>query len=141
MLTPNTIIQNILVKYNLNIIIDLIARILIAYIFILSGFGKITDYQGTLQYMESMGVPGSLLPLTIFVEFGGGLAILLGIQTRFAAFGLAIFSILTALIFHSSGGDQIDFLKNIAIAGGFLLLTIHGANKLSLDHFFSTIKK
>lgn len=140
MLLPNTLIKNFLQKTNLNIIVDLIARILIAYIFLIAGWGKITDYQGTLQYMESMGVPGSLLPLTILVEFGGGLALLFGLQIRFAAFGLGVFSIITAFIFHGSSGSEIDLMKNLAMAGGLFILMLHGSSKLSVDYLYEKHK-
>lgn len=114
--------------------LSLIARILLAYIFIVSGWGKITGYAATVGYMEGMGVSGRLLPLIILLEFGGGLAILFGFQTRLAALGLAIFSILSAIIFHGAPADIVNFMKNFAMAGGYLLLVINGAGRLSLDH-------
>ena len=117
-----------------NAIIALIARILMAYIFIVAGWGKITAYSATVGYMESMGVPGAMLPLTILVEFGGGLALLFGFQARFAAFGLGIFSLITALLFHGGEADAINFMKNFAMAGGLFFLMLHGAGKLSVDH-------
>lgn len=105
-----------------------------AYIFIMAGWGKITAYSATVGYMESMGVPGAMLPLTILVEFGGGLALLLGFQARFAAMGLALFSLITAFIFHSGAEDAINLMKNFAMAGGLFFLMLHGAGKISLDH-------
>ena len=81
-----------------------------------------------------MGVPGALLPLTILVEFGGGLALLFGFQARFAAFGLGLFSMITAFIFHDGTQDSINFMKNFAMAGGLFFLMLHGAGKMSLDH-------
>jgi len=83
-----------------------------------------------------MGVPGALLPLVIATELGGGLLIVLGLWTRLAALALAGFSLLAALLFHSNLGDQMQmilFLKNFAIAGGFLFLFAHGAGAWSLD--------
>ena len=115
---------------------ELGGRILIAAIFILSGFSKITGYAGTQGYMEAMGVPGALLPLVIVTELGGGLLVVLGLWTRLAAFALAGFSLLSALLFHANFGDQVQmimFMKNLAIAGGFLFLVAHGAGTLSLD--------
>lgn len=115
-------------------------RALLALIFIAAGWSKITGYAATASYMESQGVPGMLLPAVILLELGGGLLILLGLQTRILAFLLAGFCVLTALIFHSNFGDQqqiILFMKNLAIAGGFLILMAHGPGLWSLDEKFS----
>ena len=112
-------------------------RVLIAMIFVMAGFGKITDYAGTQGYMEMMGVPALLLPLVIITEIGGGLAIILGWQTRLVAIALAGFSLISAVIFHADFGDQtqmIMFLKNVSIAGGFLFLVANGAGAYSLDN-------
>jgi putative oxidoreductase len=115
---------------------DLAGRILISTIFVLSGFSKITGYAGMQGYMESQGVPGALLPLVIATELGGGILIVLGLWTRLAALALAGFSILAALLFHANFADQMQmimFMKNFAMAGGFLFLVAHGAGALSLD--------
>ena len=104
-----------------------------AYIFIVAGWSKITAYSATAGYMENMGVPGAMLPLTILIEFGGGLALLFGFQARIAAFGLAIFSLITAFSFPGGAEDSIDFMKNFAMTGGLLFLMLHGAGKFSLD--------
>lgn len=114
----------------------LVARILLPILFIVSGWGKITAYSGTQQYMEAMGVPGMLLPLIILLEFGGGLAILFGFLTRTTALFTAVFTLLTAIIFHSNfaeGVNSIMFMKNLSIAGGFLLLAIIGPGAYSID--------
>lgn len=116
--------------------LELAGRLLLAFMFIYSGLGKITGYEGSAQYMQQAGVPGLLLPLVIVVELVGGLAIAVGWRTRLAAFLLAGFSILAALFFHAKFDDpaqQIQFMKNLTIAGGFLLLVVHGAGALSLD--------
>ena len=116
---------------------SLAARILLAHIFIMAGLNKIgAGYAGTQGYMEAMGVPGMLLPLVILLEIGAGLAILVGWQTRWAALGLAGFTVLAALIFHNNLGEQMQmilFMKNLAITGGLLLLAEHGAGAYSLD--------
>lgn len=115
--------------------LDLAGRILLALIFITAGYGKIGGYEGTAGYMESMGVPGALLPLVILTELGGGIAIVLGLFTRPVAVALAGFSVLSAILFHG-GADQtqsIMFAKNLAIAGGFLVLAAHGAGAWSID--------
>ena len=115
---------------------DLLGRILIAAIFLISGIGKVSGYAGTQGYMEAMGVPGALLPLVIALEIGGALAIIVGWRTRLFAFLLGGFTLLSALIFHRTLGDQMQsilFLKNLAIAGGFLLLVARGPGQWSLD--------
>ena len=116
---------------------DLVGRSLLASLFVISGLGKLAAYAGTAGYMESVGVPGALLPLVIALEVIGGLAIVAGYRTRIVASLLAAFSIASAVLFHSNLGDQIQqimFLKNIAIAGGFILLASRGAGGWSVDH-------
>lgn len=116
---------------------SLVARILLALIFIMAGISKITGYAGTQGYMDAMGVPGMLLPLVIILELGGGLAILVGWKTRWTAYALGGFTVVAALIFHSNFSDQthiIMFMKNFAIAGGLLLLAEHGAGAYSLEN-------
>jgi len=114
---------------------ELAARLSLATLFIVAGLGKIPGYEGTAGYMDAMGVPGSLLPFVITLEIIGGLAIAIGYRTRIAAFLLAGFAVLSGLIFHSplDPSEQTQFLKNLAIGGGFLLLVVHGAGRLSLD--------
>ncbi|ELZ4076756.1 DoxX family protein [Cronobacter sakazakii] len=114
----------------------LVARILMPILFIVSGFGKITGYAGTQQYMEAMGVPGFILPLVILLEFGGGLAILFGFLTRTTALITAVFTLLTAFLFHSNFAESVNsimFMKNFSIAGGYLLLALMGPGAYSLD--------
>lgn len=115
---------------------DLAGRILISAIFLISGLHKITGYAGAQGYMEAMGVPGALLPLVIALEVGGAIAVIIGYRTRVAAFLLAGFCGLSALLFHRALGDQVQFImfmKNLAIAGGFLLLVARGPGEWSLD--------
>ena len=134
MFNPNVIVKNIVTQPATHAFIAFAARILLAYIFIVAGWGKLTAYTATVGYMESMGVPGALLPLTILVELGGGLALLFGFQARLAAFGLAVFSVMTAFIFHGGAEDSIHFMKNLAMSGGLLFLMLQGAGRISLDH-------
>lgn len=111
-------------------------RFLLALLFLLSGLGKLGAYGVTAAYMSSQGVPGALLPVVIATEVLGAIGIIIGWKTRVVAFLLAGFSLLTALAFHNNLADQIQmimFFKNLAIAGGFLLLVVHGAGRLSLD--------
>lgn len=120
----------------LNPVIELAGRILLAILFLPAGISKIGGYAGMQGYMESVGVPGIMLPLVIILEIGGGLALLVGWQTRIAAFLLAGFCLIAALLFHFQPDDQIQmilFTKNIAVAGGLLLLVATGAGRLSLD--------
>ena len=134
MLNPNVVVKNLSQNTQFNAVMSLIARVLMAYIFIVAGWGKVTAYQATAGYMESMGVPAALLPMTILVELGGGLALLFGFQARFAALGLAVFSLITAFLFHGGAEDGINFMKNLAMTGGLFFLMLHGAGKFSLDH-------
>ena len=134
MFNPNVIVKNIVTQPAAQATLTLLARILMAYIFIVAGYGKLTAYSATVGYMEAMGVPGAMLPLTIFVELGGGLALLFGLQARLAAFGLGVFSIITAFLFHGGADDANNFMKNIAMAGGLFYLMLYGAGKFSIDH-------
>lgn len=135
MFNPNLVVKNITQNSNLDASISLLARALMAYIFIVAGFGKLTAYSATVGYMESMGVPGMMLPFTILLELGGGLALLFGFQARLVALGLAVFSVITGLIFHGAAEDAINLMKNFAMTGGLLFLMLHGAGKFSLDHW------
>ncbi|WP_300474351.1 DoxX family protein [uncultured Psychrobacter sp.] len=115
----------------------LLGRVFLSLMFIVSGFNKITDYAGTQGYMESMGVPALMLPLVIILELLGGIAILIGFKTRIVALLFIGFNVISALLFHSDFGDQTQmtmFMKNIAIAGGFLLLFAQGAGAYSIDN-------
>jgi len=117
---------------------DVVGRILIAVLFLLAGIGKLgASYEGTQGYMEAFGVPGILLPLVILVEIGGALLLIVGFQTRWTALAIAGFTIISAIIFHSDFGDpaqMTNFLKNLAIAGGLLVLYANGPGKYSLDN-------
>jgi len=115
---------------------ELVGRVLLASLFLLSGLTKLGAYSATSAYMASAGVPGALLPVVIATEVVGALAVILGWKTRIAATLLAGFSLLAAFTFHNNFADQIQmimFLKNVSITGGFLLLTANGAGPLSID--------
>ncbi len=121
----------------LNPVFSLAARVMIALIFVLAGLSKISAIEGTQGYMEAMGLPGILIYPTILFEVAAGLAIIVGFKTRYVALALAGFSLLSALIFHSQLGDQMQFIlfmKNVAIAGGLLFLARYGAGELSIDN-------
>src|SRR5690606_101128 len=117
----------------------LLGRMLLAPMFLISGIQKISGYAGTQQYMESVGLPGMLLPLVILLEIGGGLALILGWFTRWAAWALAAFTLLAGILFHWDPANQMQtimFMKNICIVGGMLILAEHGAGAFSLDAKF-----
>ena len=123
----------------MNATLSLLGRLGLSLIFIISGWGKIDGYAATQGYMESAGVPGGLLPLVIALELGGGLAILAGAFTRWIALALAGFSLVAAAIFHGNladGMQAILFWKNVAMAGGLLMLAASGAGALSVDALF-----
>lgn len=127
----------------MNATLSLLGRVGLSLLFIISGWGKISGYAGTQQYMEAMGVPGALLPLVILLELGGGLAIAAGLFSRWVALALAGFSVATAMVFHANFGDAmqaINFWKNVGMAGGFLLLAAQGAGAFSLDALISRRK-
>lgn len=120
----------------MNAALSFLGRAGLSLIFIISGWGKIAGYAATQQYMDSVGVPGALLPLVIALELGGGLAILAGAFTRWIAIAIALFSIVSAFIFHADFADPmqaISFWKNVAMAGGFFVLAANGPGRLSLD--------
>jgi putative oxidoreductase len=122
----------------LNNIFSLASRLFLAFIFVMAGWGKLNGIEGTAGYMASAGIPlaGVLVYLVILTELGGGILIVIGYQTRIVAFLMAGFTILSALIFHFNFGDQmqaINFMKNIAIAGGFFSLVANCAGAWSLD--------
>ena len=117
-------------------LLDLIGRIFISAIFLLSGFNKIGGYEGTIGWMESFGLPGFLLIPAIILEIVAPILIIIGYKTRVAAGALSLFCIATAIIFHNNLGDQmqfIAFMKNIALAGGFMFLVVNGPIGYCLD--------
>lgn len=121
---------------NYSALASLLGRIGLAAIFILAGWNKIGGYEGTAAYMESMGVPGILLPAVIALELLGGIAILVGLLTRWVAIALAGFSVMAGILFHFNFADQMQsilFMKNLAIAGGFLILAANGPGSYSID--------
>lgn len=114
----------------------LVGRFLLSALFIVAGAGKLAAYADTAKLLATQGVAPGLLPLVICVELGGGLMVLCGLFTRWAAAGLFIYALLTTLIFHDHLADHTQwagFLEGIAVAGGYLLLVIQGAGSLSLD--------
>ena len=118
-------------------IVEILGRLLLSAIFLINGIGKIFNYEGTIQYMENFDVPGYLIIPAITVEILFPILLIIGYQTRFSALILSLFTLTLAIIFHTDFSDQmqlISFLKNIAIAGGFLIIFVNGAGKYSIDH-------
>jgi putative oxidoreductase len=121
----------------------LAGRILIALIFVLSGFGKITGFEGTVGYIASSGLPLPQLAAigAIIVELGGGILLVVGWKARWAAAAMFLFTVLAALIFHNfwavpadqAQNQMIHFMKNISILGGLLYVIVHGSGPLSVD--------
>jgi len=121
----------------------LIGRILVAYLFIPAGFGKLMGFSGTVGYITSAGLPMPEVAavIAIIIELGLGIALLLGFKTRWTAIVMAVFTIVTALFFHKYWSapeamkmmQQINFNKNMAIAGGLLALAAFGAGRFSID--------
>ena len=121
-------------------ILELIGRIFISLIFLIAGVGKIFNYEGTIGYMESFGIPGYLLIPAIIIEILFPLLVIIGYKTKLAAIVLALFAALLAIIFHTDFSNQMQlmsFLKNFAIAGGFLIIFARGAGKHSIDQQFN----
>ena len=116
----------------------LVGRILLALIFIVSGFGKLTGWEGTLGYMASKGLPmtEALLALTILIEIGAGLLLLVGFQARWAALAIFLFLIPVTLIFHpfwANAAEYNAFMKNLAIMGGMLYIMTYGSGPYSVQ--------
>ena len=121
-------------------VLDLLGRILISALFLINGVFKISNYDGSVDWMESFGVPGILIIPAIMLEIIGPIMIIVGYKAKIAAGFLSLFCILTAVIFHNDFSDQIQFtsfLKNIALAGGFIFIVVNGTKEFSIDKKFS----
>ncbi|MGO4447494.1 DoxX family protein [Phyllobacterium sp. TAF24] len=118
-----------------NAIVTLISRILLTLLFIPAGFGKLSDIAGTAGYFAAKGLPLPTVTAVIvgLVELVGGLAVLFGFKTRYAAVLLGLFTLGAAYVGHWAPFEGTQFFKNLAIAGGFFVLAQHGAGSLSVD--------
>ncbi|MFO1133039.1 MAG: DoxX family protein [Hyphomicrobiales bacterium] len=117
-------------------VVDLIGRVFLGALFIWDGWTMVQNYAGTADYMAQHGLPAILLPPTLATLLGGGVLVALGLWTRLAALALGLFCLSTALIFHAGSADfneQIQFWKDLALSGGFLVLLANGARTLSVD--------
>ena len=118
-------------------IVEILGRTLLSTIFLINGIGKIFNYEGTIQYMENFDVPGYLIIPAIIVEILFPILLIIGYYTKFSALVLSLFTLVLAVIFHTDFLNQMQlmsFLKNIAIAGGFLIIFVYGPGKYSLDY-------
>ena len=117
-------------------ILDLVGRIFISLVFLLSGINKIGNYEGTIGWMESLGMPGIFLIPAIILEIGAPILIMVGYKVKISAALLSLFCLATAIIFHTDFSNQmqfVSFMKNIALAGGFLFLVINETKEFSLE--------
>ena len=117
-------------------LLDLLARFFISSVFLLSGYSKIFNFDQTVSWMEGYGVPGLLLWPTIILEIILPILIIIGYKTQISAILLAIFSITTAIIFHTDFGNQMQivaFLKNLGLAGGFIFIALNGPKDWAVD--------
>jgi len=118
-------------------VIEVLGRIFLSTLFLIEGINKIFNYEGTIQYMESFGVSEYLAIPAIVLEILFPSLLIIGYQTKIAALVMAIFTIVVAIIFHTNFNDHMQFItffKDIAIAGGFLIIFANGAGKYSVDH-------
>ena len=121
---------------SINTYAPLVGRILIAVLFLLAGLGKLADVQGFAGYLQSGGLPAILAWPSILFEIAVGVLLLIGFQTRIVGLAGAAFCVVAAALYHNNFADQIQmimFLKNLAIAGGFLLLAANGPGRFALD--------
>ena len=120
---------------NTDDVLALVGRLFLAIIFLASAFGKITNFDGTLQYMDAHGIPlAHLLCLSaIAVESLGAVALILGYKTRWGAAALAVFLVTATAVFHTAPDQRIQLLKNLAILGGLLSVLANGPGPISLE--------
>lgn len=117
--------------------IEVLGRIFLSTLFFIEGINKIFNYEGTIQYMESFDVPQYLVIPAIILEILFPILLILGYQTKIAALIMAMFTIVVAIIFHTDFDNHMQFItffKNIAIAGGFIIIFVNSPGKFSLDY-------
>ena len=122
-------------------IIELIGRIFLSALFLIEGIGKLFTQEQVITYMEDYGVPGILFIPAVVVEILFPLLLIVGYKTKLAASVMTLFTLTVAIIFHTDFGDEMQlifFLKDLAIAGGFMIVIAYGSNKFSLDHFLKS---
>ncbi len=122
-------------------ILEFIGRLLLSILFLIEGLGKISMQENVIMYMENYGVPGILFIPATALEILFPIILIFGYKTKWAASVMAIFTFTVAIIFHtdfSDGMQMIFFLKDLAIAGGFMIIVAYGPGKISLDHYFKS---
>ena len=122
-------------------IVEFVGRVFLSALFLIEGVGKLFTQEQVITYMEDYGVPGILLIPAVVVEILFPLLLIVGYKTKLAALVMALFTLTVAIIFHtdfSDGMQLISFLKNLAIAGGFMIIVAYGSNKFSIDHFLKS---
>ena len=122
-------------------IVEFIGRLLLSALFLIEGFGKISKQEDVIMYMEDYGVPGILFVPATVLEILFPLLLIVGYKTKWAASIMALFTFTVAIIFHtdfSEGMQMVFFLKDLAIAGGFMIILVYGPGKISLDHYFKS---
>ena len=118
-------------------IVEFIGRILLSALFLIEGIGKISMQEDVIMYMEDYGVPEILFIPVIILEILFPLLLIIGYKTKLSALIMALFTLTVAIIFHtdfSEGMQMTFFLKDLAIAGGFMIIFVYGSNKISLDY-------
>ena len=122
-------------------IVELLGRIFLSLLFLIEGIGKISVQENVVMYMEDYGVPGILFIPAIVLEILFPIILIVGYRTRWAASIMALFTFAVAIIFHSDFNEEMQlilFLKDFAIAGGFMIIIAYGTGKISLDHYFKS---
>ena len=122
-------------------IAEFIGRLLLSALFLIEGFGKISNQENVIMYMEDYGVPEILFVPATVLEILFPLLLIVGYKTKWAASVMALFTFTVAIIYHtnfSEGMQMIFFLKDLAIAGGFMIILVYGPGKISLDHYFKS---
>ena len=122
-------------------IVELLGRIFLSLLFLIEGIGKISIQEDVIMYMENYGVPGILFVPAVILEILFPLLLIVGYKTKLAALVMALFTLSVAIIFHADFSEKMQmifFLKDLAIAGGFMIIFAYGPNKISLDHYFKS---
>ena len=125
-------------------IVEFFGRIFLSLLFLIEGLGKISIQEDVIMYMEDFGVPGILFVPAVILEILFPLFLIVGYKTKWAASIMALFTFTVAIIFHtdfSEGMQMMLFLKDIAIAGGFMIIIAYGPGKISLDYYFNSKKE
>ena len=121
--------------------VEFFGRIFLSALFLIEGVGKISFQDDVVMYMEDYSVPGVLFLPALILEIVFPILLMVGYKTKWAAAIMALFTIAVAIIFHtdfSEGMQMMLFLKDIAIAGGFMIILVYGPGKISLDHYFKS---